>query len=145
MIFHRFYKKLLWVPKERYTFWKLGLVGSKMIAATFLKPLLIAICYTLFKDQSAQHQDKLHKLWSALSNFVKLDKLFEAGSASWILLSLMKLNKLHEPCEARCNSEWTLGVLALNLIIALRIIIVEPGGPRTVLLAWAPCTFPQLL
>ena len=27
-------------------------------------------------------------------------------------------------------------LLLLNVIISLRIIIVEPGGPRTVLLAW---------
>ena len=102
--------------------------------------------YIHFKDQSAQHQDKLHKLWSALSNlmnFVKLDKLFETGWASWTLLSLMKPDKLHKLCEARCNSEWTLGVLALNLIISLRIIIVEPGGPRTVSPVLVFVTFPQ--
>ena len=28
------------------------------------------------------------------------------------------------------------GMKWLNVIISLRIIIVEPGGPRTVLLAW---------
>ena len=27
----------------------------------------------------------------------------------------------------------------------VKIIIVEPGGPRTALLAWILCTFPKLL
>ena len=36
-------------------------------------------------------------------------------------------------------------LLLLNLIISLKIIIVEPGGPRTAIFAWDLCTFHQLL
>ena len=51
-----------------------------------------------------------------------------------------------EPLVGRLRPmEWGGSLLLLNLIISLRIIIVEPGGPRRVVFAWAPCTFAKLL
>ena len=40
---------------------------------------------------------------------------------------------------------WNGGVMIESYYFSLRIIIVEPGGPRTPLLAWVPCTFSELL
>ena len=40
---------------------------------------------------------------------------------------------------------WLLLLLLLNPLISLKIIIVEPGGPRPGVFAWDLCTFHQLL
>ena len=53
----------------------------------------------------------------------------------------------HDPLVGRKRGgpwvRWLL-LLLFNLLISLKIIIVEPGGPRPAVFAWDLCTFQQL-